>query len=161
MFACSFLCCCCCSRIGRDALIICDFSKNWINSIQKTYEKKTSEEIKKIAREAISVLENTRKKIYDKGSIIKNKNYIDWMNNHNDTLYRIHDIYTDGWMHRIFNSLYNMAITTVQIDYSLSENDINKLFVAMPLFYPVIYQSEDYSFQMRENIVDTIQRMLT
>lgn len=158
LFGCSFLCCCCCCKMGVHALTMSDFSRYWANSIEKAYEKENEKRILAIFKDALIILEKTRKYVYDKTN--PSKNYTEWMNSHDIALYNICDIYGDMWLHKIFRSIYNIAKLPINMDYQLSSHDIDKLFIAMPLFYPVIFSSEKLSFSMNSLVIEEIGKLL-
>lgn len=166
MFCLSFLCCCCCSVLGHSSLILADFGRHWVNSLN-IYEQINSNKVRNIFIKAMIILRKIKKKVEEKNQ--NNKRQVQEALHtetvaiydtikYNQISYEFGELHHDMWMYKLFNEIYNPSLQ--HNHYSLSSEETQILFMALPLFYPATVKEMKWAFKFDEKIAVIIKDLL-
>lgn len=166
MFGLSFLCCCCCSVLGHTSLILADFGRHWVNSLN-IYENIPQHKVKKIYIDALNILRKIKKEVTDidkQNSQLLQKaleaKTLDVYNTlkYQQVTYHVSNVMYDQWMYKLFDALYNPEFT--RDHHHITTEETIKLFIALPLFYPAIVKDMKYAFSFNAKIAVMIKDVL-
>lgn len=166
MFCLSFLCCCCCSILGRNSLMLSDLGRHWANSMS-IYENIDSNKVRHIFINVMMILRKVKKQLEEKNKRYKvqlqEALYASTVNEYdsiksNQVTHEIGELYYDQWMYKLFNAIYNPSLN--HNNYSLAPEEINLLFIALPLFYPATVKEMNWAFKFDDKIAVMIKDLL-